>query len=1021
MPKKLKRDHRNWLDVALKSNGRFTTPRTTKKKSEKKYLRRLGKLKHALEFFPKADPIRTSIQTDLDEAATEAANGNYGAAYKLIAKAKLRAKAHASKYGDMILKDDIRISADSIETAFNMIKWNADAGVTGLDQLMIKVKKTPKAADQANATDAIAYVAATEMDYRFKLGDLMGYIDQACADIGHHEIPNQFMKVATDIKVVNAKGFGSKINPEVKRLRTLQKSCHSKGGLYWDTTKLKDITQKKRAEFEKLILDFTALDSFQDRDPKTERKDQQTEDARKQLKKGNMTALLKKEKERLDRAKVRMGLDDLIDIGVMLDTGRGTIERAPPLATFDPEDVLGVFDVDGDDPPDLSANISEKQTADFVRLAGTEMEKFVKNALKDADPVTGQMSEEMFDLILQSKDDLARAVGKKLVGYENPDDWSDQHTALFEAMATQMQQAVVENCPNKIEDDLSAIDFKGKLYEFVRELNSGANGIARRYQDAEGNTIVVKTLISKGAGPDGIAKDHDAMAEEMRTHRRALNGNEGVPGDDNILSMEAAAVSPNGNLHMVMEDAQGADLESVGYNLRTMAGSGLIPEAARDLLARDLIAQTARGLMALENRGLVHNDIKPGNMLMMADGTVKIMDFGESRFGDDSGESPSEASVRGTPENFNVSPGWDAPEQKDKGKNVTSKADAYALGRIIEDFSADDTGFGRRALGSIIPQPEPATAMGRLAAGLTSDDPDNRPSLKAVLASSYMDPTPVDSSRDYPPEDVKDLKAAAADFNVQLLGLKVGNTSAGHAQRDIAYAKTEMMKIQMKMKMTGKSASEVKALEGEVSKKAQEISVLETQVAEAMKAKHDKGEEDYQKFIDDESNTITVGSKSKKTLKKVSVKKVLAHKQRILKEIKDIQDAYDKDTKDDTQLDLPKMWVANRKLIKLDKTVKQLDARIAKLRDEKLGADAKYYLAEKKLAEVAGRFGPKGHGYDTRADGGAKVARGPDGKPLDQQPDKDEGRHDAPPRAPKPRPPRRKRPKQAAPPPGSGV
>ena len=53
-----------------------------------------------------------------------------------------------------------------------------------------------------------------------------------------------------------------------------------------------------------------------------------------------------------------------------------------------------------------------------------------------------------------------------------------------------------------------------------------------------------------------------------------------------------------------------------------------------DVKVLDIIAQTSRALAAAHARGLIHRDIKPGNLLITPDGRVKITDFGIARVGD---------------------------------------------------------------------------------------------------------------------------------------------------------------------------------------------------------------------------------------------------------------------------------------------------------------------------------------------------------------------------------------------------
>lgn len=87
----------------------------------------------------------------------------------------------------------------------------------------------------------------------------------------------------------------------------------------------------------------------------------------------------------------------------------------------------------------------------------------------------------------------------------------------------------------------------------------------------------------------------------------------------------------------------------------------------------DIMAQTSRALAAAHARGLVHRDIKPGNLLITPDGKVKITDFGIARVGDQVPLTKT-GQVMGTVQYL-------APEQA-TGKPSTYATDLYSLGVV---------------------------------------------------------------------------------------------------------------------------------------------------------------------------------------------------------------------------------------------------------------------------------------------------------------------------------------------------
>lgn len=114
---------------------------------------------------------------------------------------------------------------------------------------------------------------------------------------------------------------------------------------------------------------------------------------------------------------------------------------------------------------------------------------------------------------------------------------------------------------------------------------------------------------------------------------------------------------------MVQELVEGCALDAF-----LQEGAPMLPE--EDALT--YMAQIADGVDYLDGRGLIHRDIKPGNIYVSNNGTAKLGDFGLSRLSEDVGQT-AEGYLLGTPH-------YISPEQANGAKDLDTRADLYSLG-----------------------------------------------------------------------------------------------------------------------------------------------------------------------------------------------------------------------------------------------------------------------------------------------------------------------------------------------------
>lgn len=219
---------------------------------------------------------------------------------------------------------------------------------------------------------------------------------------------------------------------------------------------------------------------------------------------------------------------------------------------------------------------------------------------------------------------------------------------------------------------LSVGDHLGR-FEILGSLGAGGMGEVYRARDHQlSRDVAIKVLTA------AFADDADRRRRFEQEARAA-----GGLNHPNILAVYDVGLH-GGVSYIVTEVLDGETLH------QRMAGQALPPRKAVDY-AR----QIASGLAAAHDRGVIHRDIKPGNLFVTTDGRIKILDFGLAKLiGPDSSLDTETITVNGTPRTVMGTVAYMSPELA-RGLGADHRTDIFSFGVVLYEMLCGFSPFQR--------------------------------------------------------------------------------------------------------------------------------------------------------------------------------------------------------------------------------------------------------------------------------------------------------------------------------------
>jgi len=215
-------------------------------------------------------------------------------------------------------------------------------------------------------------------------------------------------------------------------------------------------------------------------------------------------------------------------------------------------------------------------------------------------------------------------------------------------------------------------------YEIKRRIGRGSMGVVyEAFDPFVQRTVAIKVAHSQ--------EDQDsAITQKAREGFFAEVYSAGRMHHPSVISVYDAGQEDDYN-YIVMEYVDGVTLQDYVVGDKSLTPNQVV----------DVIYQCAKGLDYVHRQGVIHRDLKPGNIMLSSDGEVKIMDFSIAHI--DIGTGTHEGDVLG-------SPMYMPPEQVTEEKRLVAQSDIYSLGASMYALLAKKAPYKASNIDSLIYQ-----------------------------------------------------------------------------------------------------------------------------------------------------------------------------------------------------------------------------------------------------------------------------------------------------------------------------